>query len=229
MPLEERLDRHLQREERRLRARIRQRGDQRIDAPLPTRDQRPARQLRPIELQHLARPIAGALSGPHRPRPQPLQVRLHQPHRARVPVLRAQDLRHPRRLDQRPLPKQPPQHRLQHVKLRPSRRAPVARRLIARDQPRDRPPIDPQPHRDLPPRDPVRRQHPHLRPLQRAPHLRPLARHHRSVEPRRRGGHDQRRGKWRTFRLPILAQYWAARVKPRRGRTPGASVRRVGI
>ncbi len=40
----------------------------------------------------------------------------------------------------------------------------------------------------------------------------PVARQHRPSEPRRRGGRDQRRHEWRTFRLPIPAQYWTARV-----------------
>jgi hypothetical protein len=91
---------------------------------------------------------------------------------------------------------QPPQHRLQPVKLRTDRRPPIARWLVAREQTRDRPPIDPEPTRDLPLRDPIRRQRPHLCPLQRAPHLRtsaPLARQHRPNEPRRRGGRDQLR------------------------------------
>jgi len=41
----------------------------------------------------------------------------------------------------------------------------------------------------------------------------PLARRHRSSEPRRRGGRDQRRSEWCTFRLPILAQYWTPGVR----------------
>src|SRR5216684_9343215 len=40
-----------------------------------------------------------------------------------------------------------------------------------------------------------------------------LARHRdRAAQPQQGGGHDQRRGEWCTFRLPILAQYWAAGV-----------------
>src|SRR6266536_2908846 len=89
-----------------------------------------------------------------------------------VAVVVAQDLRQPRRLDLRPLLQQPPQQRLQRIQLRPRRRPPIPRRLVARQKPRDRPPIDPQPPRYLPPRDPIRRQRPHLCPLQRAPHLR---------------------------------------------------------
>jgi Chain length determinant protein len=80
-------------------------------------------------------------------------------------ALVAENLRQPRRLDLRPLLKQPPQHRLKRIKLRPGQRPPVTRRLITRAQPRDGPPIDPQPRRNLPLRDPVRRQRPHLRPL----------------------------------------------------------------
>ena len=43
----------------------------------------------------------------------------------------------------------------------------------------------------------------------------PLARQHRPVEPQRRGGRDQRRREWCTFRLQILVQYWTARVNAR--------------
>jgi anti-sigma regulatory factor (Ser/Thr protein kinase) len=68
------------------------------------------------------------------------------------------------------------------------------------------------PPRDLSLRDTVRNQRPHLRPLQRAPHLRPSRSTHRPVEPQERGGRDQRRRERCTFQLPILAQYWAARV-----------------
>src|SRR3970282_787503 len=40
-----------------------------------------------------------------------------------------------------------------------------------------------------------------------------LARHRdRAAQPQQGGGRDQRRGEWCTFRLPILAQYWAAGV-----------------
>jgi hypothetical protein len=172
MPLQERLDGHLQREEGGLRAGVRQRRDQRVDAPLATNDERSGRHLRPVDLQHLPRPIAGPLRRPHRPRPQLAQPLLHQPQRAAVAIVVAQDLRQPRRLDLRPLLEQSPQHRLQRIKLRARRGAPGPRRLHAREQPSDRPPVDPLPGRDLPLRDAIRRQRPHLRPLQRAPHLR---------------------------------------------------------
>ena len=144
--------------------------------------------------------------------------------RERCTVLVAQQLRRSRRSDLRPLLEQAPQHWLEGIELRHNRRSPVARRLLAPRQPGNRPPIDPQPTRDLPLRDPVRHQRPHLRPLQRAPHLRTS----RSTSPIRRASKtrrtsDQLRGKWCTFRLPIPAQYW----------TPGvidglARVRRAG-
>jgi hypothetical protein len=58
---------------------------------LATGEPRPGRHLRPVKLQHLPRPITGPLRRPHRRRPQRLQARLHQPQRARVAVVRAQD------------------------------------------------------------------------------------------------------------------------------------------
>src|SRR5216684_7221611 len=51
-----------------------------------------------------------------------------------------------------------------------------------------------------------------------------LARHRdRAAQPQQGGGRDQRRREWCTFRLPILAQYWAARVNwvvPKRRHRP---------
>ena len=172
VPLQKRLGSHLKREEDSLRARVRQARDQRVHAPLTTCDRRPRRHLAPVELQHLTGPVAGPLRRPHRPRPQLLQMRPHQTLRAGVAIVGAQDLRQARRLDLRPLLQKPPQHRLQWIKLRARRRAPVARWLVGRDHPRDRPPVDPQPRRDLPLRQTICRQRPHPRPLQRASHLR---------------------------------------------------------
>jgi hypothetical protein len=157
VPLEKRLERQVEREERRLRTRVRQRRNQRVHPPLPPRHGRPGRHLAPIELQHLPRPIARPLRRPHRRRPQLLQASLHQPHRAGVAVVVAENLRQPRRLDTRPLLEQPPQHRLQRIELRPGRRPPIMRRLITPRQPGDRAPVDPQPLCDLALRDPVRR------------------------------------------------------------------------
>src|SRR5207244_4681067 len=94
--------------------------------------------------------------------------------------------------------------------------SPITQRLLAPRQPGDRAPVDPQPLCDLPLRNPIRRQRPHLRPLQRAPHLRTS----RSTTPTgrasktRRTG-DQRRGNWCTFRLPIPVQYWTPGVTRR--------------
>jgi hypothetical protein len=182
VPLQKRLQRQVEREERRLRTRIRQRREQRIHAPLPTRHGRPGRHLRPVELQHLPRPIPGPLRRTHRRRTQPLHVLLHETHRPRVAVLVAQDLRQPRRPDPRPLLQQPQQHRPQRIELRPRRRPPIARRLGAPRESSHSPPIHPQPPSDLALRDPVRHQRPHPRPLQRAPHLRTS----RSTTPTRR-------------------------------------------
>jgi hypothetical protein len=173
MPFEKRLERHLQREERRLRARVRQRRDQRVDAPLAAGEPRPRRQLRPVQLQHLTRPVARPLRRTHARRPQLAQPPLDQIDRAVVAVLVAQQLGRSRRLDLRPVLKHAAQHRLERVELRRRRRPPVARRLLAPRQPGDRPPVDPQPPRDLPRRDPVRYQRPHLSPLQPAAHLPP--------------------------------------------------------
>ena len=69
--LQEALGRQIEAEVRRLRARVGQRRDQRVDAPLAPGDPRPRRHLGPVELQHLPRPIARPLRRPHRPRSQP--------------------------------------------------------------------------------------------------------------------------------------------------------------
>ena len=66
-------------EVRRLRARVRQRPNQRVDTPLLAGDLRSRRHLHPIELQHLPRAVASPLRRPLRRRAQPLQARLHQP------------------------------------------------------------------------------------------------------------------------------------------------------
>src|SRR3989454_5970358 len=65
------------------------------------------------------------------------------------------------------------QNGLERVELGTERRAAIARRLVAARKPYHGTAIDPQPPRDLPLREPLRRQRPHLRPLQRAPHLLP--------------------------------------------------------
>jgi hypothetical protein len=173
VPLEERLERQIKAEVSGLGARVGQRRDQRVDATLAPGNPRPARHLGPIQLQHLTGPIAGALGGTSRGRAQPTQVLAHEPLRAAVAVLVTQDLGHSRRLDLRPLLDQPTQHRLERVELRTDRSPPVPRRLLAARETNHRAPIDPQPPRDLPLREPLRRQRPHLRPLQRAPHLLP--------------------------------------------------------
>jgi hypothetical protein len=147
---------------------------------------RPRRHLRPIELHHLPRPITGALRRPHRRRTQRAQASTHDVDRTEVAVL-TQDLGHPRRLDLRPPLDQPPQHRLEVIHLRASRGASISRRLVTREHPRDRAPVDPQPARDLPLREPIRRQCPRPRPLQRARCLRDGRR-------ARRGEHGARRG-----------------------------------
>jgi hypothetical protein len=213
MPLQKPVDRHLEREERGLRTRVRQRRDQRVHAPLAPGDLRPRRHLRPIQLQHLPRPIAGPLRRPHRPQAQLAQPTAHDTDRGHVAVL-ARHSRRSRRLDLRPFLEQAPQHRLEPIELRPHPSPPITRRLTARQQPRDRTPVDPQPLRDLPLRQPVRRQRPHPRPLQRAQHL-PTSSPRpdpsgRACEPSRS---DQNQGEWCTFRCPIPVQYWAPRVR----------------
>ena len=213
VPLQERLERHLEAEERRLRARVGQARNEHVDAPLTAEQLRAVRHLRPVELQHLTRPVAGPLRRPHRRRPQLTQPALGDVDRTAVTEVGAQELGRPRRPDQRPLLQQAPQHRLERVKLRAHRRPSVARRLTARGQASDRPPTDPEPPRDLPLRQPVRPQRLHPRPLQRAPHLPPPRlgpiTTSRACEASRS---DQRRGEWRTFRRPIPAQHWTPGV-----------------
>jgi len=68
--LEEGLDRHLEGEEGRLRARVGQRGDERIHAPLAAGELRPGRHLRPVQLHDLPRPVARPLRRPHHRRAQ---------------------------------------------------------------------------------------------------------------------------------------------------------------
>src|SRR6266511_3260880 len=158
------------------------------------------------------------------------QVLAHQSLRAAKAMLEAQDLGDPRRHDLRPLLHELAQDRLEQVELRAERSPAIVRRPVAAGEPHHRAAIDPQPPRDLPLREPLRRQRPHLCPLQRAPHLLPP----RSTpwssgsQPRQGGGRDQRRGEWCTFRLPILAQYWAAGVKSqaRHPHTPRRGARR---
>jgi hypothetical protein len=96
-----------------------------------------------------------------------------------------------RRLDLRPLLQQQPQDRLQRIKPR-ARRPPAggaaARRLPTTARPSAGGSLKPHTRsraaRRCPPSPPA------PEPLQRAPHL---SRHHRPIEPRRRGGCDQRR------------------------------------
>ena len=92
---------------RRLRARVRQRRDQRVDAPLAARRSsagsasRPSRAAAPAPADSpSAAPAARSRGRSSRSR------RLHQIDRPRVAVVLAQDLRHPRRLDLRPLRQQ---------------------------------------------------------------------------------------------------------------------------
>jgi hypothetical protein len=138
VPFEERLDRHVEREERRLRARVRKRGNQRVNATLAAGEPRPGRHLRPLELQHLPRPVAGPLRRPHSRRPKLTQPPLDQIHRTHVAVLVAQQLGRPRRLDLRPLLEQTTQHRLERIELRGRRRSPITQRLLAPRQPGNR-------------------------------------------------------------------------------------------
>ena len=66
--LEKALSRQVEAEVRRLRPRIGQRRDQRIDPALTTGELRSCRHLTPVELQHLARAIARPLRRPDLPR-----------------------------------------------------------------------------------------------------------------------------------------------------------------
>jgi len=82
--------------------------------------------------------------------------------------------------------------------------------------------------------NPIRDQRQHLRLLQRAPHLHTSRSTSPTVEPQSRGRRDQRRRKWRTFRLPIPVQYWAARItiaarpSSQRSATPRAATSSAG-
>jgi hypothetical protein len=163
--------RHVERELRRRRPGERQRADQRINAALPTGDPRPGRHLGPIDLQHLPRPIAGLLRRPLRAWPQSREPLADQIDRPAVAVVIAQDLRHPRRLDVRPIRQQPTHDRFQGIQDRTRRRPRIPRPLRRLDQPLHRPPVDPQPPRDLALRHAIRGHRPHLSPLQRAAHL----------------------------------------------------------
>jgi len=171
--LEEGLERQVKAEVRGLGTRVGQRRHQRVDAALAPRDRRPRRHLGPVELQHLSGPIARALRRAHACRAQAAQVLAHESLGAAEAVLEAQDLGDPRRLDLRPLLDELAQNRLEQVELRAEPSAAIVRRLVAASEPYHRAAIDPQPPRDLPLRESLRRQRPHLRPLQRAPHLLP--------------------------------------------------------
>ncbi len=196
------------------RPRERQRADQRVDAPLAAGDPRPRRHLRPIDLQHLPRPITGPLRRPLWPGPQQREALADQVNRARVAVVVAQDLRHPRRLDIRPIRHELPHDHLKRVQHRTRRRPPIARRLRRLNQPLHRPPIDPQPPRDLALRNPVRRHRLDLSPLQRAAHLPrrlldPVA---DEIETPAQPGQHQAELKASTFQFLEAAQYSAPGV-----------------
>ena len=102
MALEERLERHVEAEVRGLRARIGQRPDQGIDASLAAFDPRARGELCPVQLQHLAGAVAGALRRALARWAQRAQAPLDDVDRALIAVL-AQDLGHARGLDLRPL------------------------------------------------------------------------------------------------------------------------------
>jgi hypothetical protein len=219
MALQERLGRHLQAEVRRRRARERQRADQRVDPPLAACDLRTRRHLRPVDLHHLARAIAGPLRRPLGARPQRRHPLADQIDRAAIAVVIGQQLGDPRRPDVRALLQQPPDHRLERIEHRPRRRALIARRLAGLDQPPDRPAVDPQPPGDLALRHAIGRHRPHLRPLHRAAHLPsrlPRARCRSLEAPDDTGRH--RPAEWRTFQFLELAQYWAPGVTGTVGR-----------
>jgi hypothetical protein len=161
--------------------------------------------------------------------PHPRQALLDQIDRPLIARV-AQDLRHPRRVDLRPLLQQPPHHRLQRIEHRPRRLTPITRRVGRLNEPPDRAPVNPQPRRDLTLRDPIRSQRPDLRPLHRAAHLPSLHSLDNSVD--REGGHGHHhprsQGQWRTSRLPEVAHYWAPGVTrpPRRSRGTPPPARR---
>jgi hypothetical protein len=99
-----------------LRARIGQRPDQRIDAPLAAFDLWARRQLGPVQLQDLAGAIAGALRGALALRAQLAQAALDEVDRALIAAL-AQDLGHARRFDRRPLLEHLSHDRLEGIEL----------------------------------------------------------------------------------------------------------------
>jgi hypothetical protein len=199
---------------RRRRPRERQTADQRVDPALAPGDPRPRRHLRPIDLQHLPGPIARALRGPNLSRPQHRHPLADEVNRAAIAVVIAQDLGHARRLDDRPVGQQPADHRLQRIEHRARRRTLVARRLARLGQPLDRPPVDPQPPRDLALRHTVGRHRPHLRPLHRAAHLLAASPRARIDDLEALDGTGQHRpAGWRTFQFLELAQYWAPGVR----------------
>jgi hypothetical protein len=171
MPLQERLDGHVKAEVRGLRAAERQRRHQRIDPTLNPADPRTGRHLTPIKLHHLTRAISRPLRRTLLPRTQRRQLATDQINRPLIVMLVAQHLGQSGRLDLRPLPQHPVDHRHQPIQLRPRRRSHIPRRRIGRQRPRDRPPMNTQPLGDLPLRHAVPIQRPDLRPLQRAHHL----------------------------------------------------------
>jgi hypothetical protein len=214
VPLQEGLDRHVKGEVRRRRTRIGQRADQRVNTALTPGDLRARRHLRPVDLQHLAGPVARALRRTHLPRAHRRHPLAHQIDRPAIAIVLAQNLRHARSLNLRPPIDQPANDRLERIKHRSRRRALIPRRLNRCDQPTNRPPIDPQPRSDLALRDPVRRHRSDLRPLHRAAHLPPppQARRPDDLEtPADTGQHRPR--EWRTIQFLDVAQYWAPGVK----------------
>ncbi len=171
MALDERLDRHLEAEVGGRGARVGQRADQRVEATLAPGDLRPGWHLRPIDLHHLGGPVAGALGGALGPWPDPCHALSDQVDRARVAVIVAKQLGHPRRLDIRPVLDQLADHPLERIEHRARRLTAIARRLAALGQPLDRSRIDPEPLRDLSSRDGIGLQRPHPCPFHRAAHL----------------------------------------------------------
>jgi hypothetical protein len=125
----------------------------------------------------------------------------------------AQDLRHPRRPDPRPLVQQPPQDRLERVEHRARRRSPIARRLGRLDHPPHRVATDPESPGDLSLRDPIRRQCPHLRPIHRATHPFPASSIATTTSTTTVQPQPDATQRWLHFRCLEVAQDWAPRVR----------------
>jgi hypothetical protein len=125
----------------------------------------------------------------------------------------AQDLRHPRRPDPRPLVQQPPQDRLERVEHRARRRSPIPRRLGRLDHPPHRVATDPESPGDLSLRDPIRRQCPHLRPIHRATHPLPASSIATTTSTTTVQPQPDATQRWLHFRCLEVAQDWAPRVR----------------